>query len=132
MKFSDLLEVIVTKDSLEYVACISKARKMNFIIVLDLSKPFESWTHLNHFISLLESSIKRVLEHGKAQTNEDTRKIGSSHIWKGTASTHQDCGLLTILPVPIIIIGSKYDLFLVGCNKSNIPLETQIRGSRSN
>uniref|UniRef100_A0A0R3X1X5 Cytoplasmic dynein 2 light intermediate chain 1 n=1 Tax=Hydatigena taeniaeformis TaxID=6205 RepID=A0A0R3X1X5_HYDTA len=85
MKLSDLLDVIITKDSV---------KKLCIVIVLDLSKPTQLWAHLIHFISSLESNINIALEEIRSQSN------------------HPDCGLISTFPVPLTIIGSKYDTFL--------------------
>lgn len=86
-------------------------RKLRIVIVLDLSKPTEFWTHLTHFISL-ESSISAALEQSRSQVNRDSRKGKSNHTWQKINANHPDRGLMTVFPVPLTIIGSKYDMFL--------------------
>ncbi|KAL5966982.1 Cytoplasmic dynein 2 light intermediate chain 1 [Taenia solium] len=102
VKFSDLLGVIVTKNSVEL--CI--------VIVLDLSKPTEFWAHLTRLISSLESSINNALEQRRSQANGGSRKVESNRICRMLNADHPDRGLMAIFPVPLTIIGSKYDIFL--------------------
>ncbi|VDK39247.1 unnamed protein product [Taenia asiatica] len=103
VKFSDLLDVIVTKNSVE---------KLCIVIVLDLSKPTEFWTYLTHLISSLESSINNALEQRWSQANGGSRKVESNRMCRMLNADHPDRDLMAIFPVPLTIIGSKYDIFL--------------------
>lgn len=91
-------------------------RKLCIVIVLDLSKPTEFWAHLTYFISSLESSINTALEKSWSQANRGSRKVEHNRICQLMNVNHPDRGLMAIFPVPLTIIGSKYDTFVVGFN----------------
>jgi dynein light intermediate chain 2 len=83
---------------------------LSLVLVLDLSKPDQLWNTLDVFIRRLRSSVSQVLadlQSTKPDLVEQLRK----RAWHRFGSDHPDRDLLDPLPVPLAIVGSKYDLF---------------------
>nr|CDS19448.1 Dynein intermediate chain [Echinococcus granulosus] len=73
-----------------------------------------------------ESSISAALEQSRSQVNRDSRKGKSNHTWQKINANHPDRGLMTVFPVPLTIIGSKYDMFLVPLQRLTNSLQTRL------
>ncbi|KAK6636316.1 hypothetical protein RUM43_009975 [Polyplax serrata] len=79
---------------------LGKHDNTTLVLVLDLSSPETLWTLLETILQIAYSSLKK-----KEQTNDF--KFSGNQI----DSNHEDFDHLTPFPIPLLIIGSKYDLF---------------------
>uniref|UniRef100_A0A183SRU4 Cytoplasmic dynein 2 light intermediate chain 1 n=1 Tax=Schistocephalus solidus TaxID=70667 RepID=A0A183SRU4_SCHSO len=102
-KLSNLLDVTVSKDSIENLC---------YIVVVDLSSPKELWVNLMHFLSSYEARIMQVLERISIKSKENLRHEILAKAQARIDEKHIDRELMNIFPVSLIIIGSKYDEFL--------------------
>ncbi|VDK89542.1 unnamed protein product [Dibothriocephalus latus] len=103
-KLSNLLDVTVSKDSVGNLC---------YIVVVDLSSPKELWVNLTHFLSSYEVRIMQVLERISIKSKENLRHEILAKAQARIDEKHSDRELMNIFPVSLIIIGSKYDEFLV-------------------
>lgn len=76
----------------------------SIVLVLDLSVPEELWTTIEDAITQLREVIQRLAKEKLAGLLEVAvaQRLGESH---------KDSGSLDLFPVPVLIIGSRYDLF---------------------
>lgn len=70
-----------------------------------------------HFISMYEARVNQVLERVALKMNESFRKNILIRAQNRVAEKHPDRELMNMFPVPLIIIGSKYDLFCVNLSR---------------
>ncbi len=66
-----------------------------------------------HFITMYEARILHVLDRVALKTNESFRKNVLNRAQKRIDEKHPDREFMNLFPVPLIIIGSKYDSFFV-------------------
>uniref|UniRef100_A0A5K3EIL7 Cytoplasmic dynein 2 light intermediate chain 1 n=1 Tax=Mesocestoides corti TaxID=53468 RepID=A0A5K3EIL7_MESCO len=103
VKFSHLLDVTVSRDSVENLC---------FVVVLDLSVPQELWTHLTHLLTAYGARIQNVLKNVSLKFDSSFERTVINRTLQRLNSDHPDHELRTVFPIPLVIIGSKYDLFL--------------------
>lgn len=84
------------------------------------------WITLVHLLSKFESSISSAHEQIGSNFLEDSRLM-SMHVSHKVDENHPDYNLMTVFPVPLTIIGTKYDMFLVRKYSQFGALETQYR-----
>uniref|UniRef100_A0A3Q3W241 Cytoplasmic dynein 2 light intermediate chain 1 n=1 Tax=Mola mola TaxID=94237 RepID=A0A3Q3W241_MOLML len=82
---SDLVQIPITSSSI---------RSLSFILILDLSKPNVLW-----------GTMERLLQAAQAQLEKVSSKALQAQ------KTRPDRELISPFPVPLLIIGSKYDIF---------------------
>ncbi|GIY21505.1 cytoplasmic dynein 2 light intermediate chain 1 [Caerostris extrusa] len=97
--FMDLLEIPITIENLW---------NLSVVLVLDLSKAEELWYNMQTLLDTIRKLIDRALESSKDPTAKNKLyEIARSRIPKD----HEDLQSIEPFPVPLLIIGSKYDLF---------------------
>ncbi|XP_055935859.1 cytoplasmic dynein 2 light intermediate chain 1-like isoform X2 [Argiope bruennichi] len=97
--FMDLLEIPITPENLW---------NLSVVLVLDLSKAEELWYTMQTLLDAVKKQIDRALESSKDPKAKDKLlEIAKSRIPNG----HEDFSAIEPFPVPLLIIGSKYDLF---------------------
>lgn len=98
---TDLLEIPITMETL---------RSLSVVMVLDLSAPEVLCILFETLLKALQSRIDRVLDmalKNDAGINEAIHEATSSRL----PEDHPDKKAVTPFPVPLLIIGSKYDIF---------------------
>nr|XP_037275764.1 cytoplasmic dynein 2 light intermediate chain 1-like [Rhipicephalus microplus] len=98
---TDLLEIPITMETLQ---------SLSVIMVLDLSAPEVLCILFETLLKALQSRIDRVLDgalKNDASINEAIHEASSSRL----PNEHPDKKAVTPFPVPLLIIGSKYDIF---------------------
>ena len=115
-----------TVHSLECVCvCVCVCSLLSVVIVLDLSKPEQLWNCLQIFIEKvsiyhstviagvttvslqLRSRVSTVLREAEPDLVQQMRE----RAWSRFGRDHPDRDLLDPLPLPLAILGSKYDIF---------------------
>ncbi|EHH22087.1 hypothetical protein EGK_05283, partial [Macaca mulatta] len=98
----DLISVPITSDTL---------RTFSLVLVLDLSKPNDLWPTMENLLQATKSHVdKMIMKLGK--TNPKAASEMRQKIWNNMQKDHpQDRELIDPFPVPLVIIGSKYDIF---------------------
>uniref|UniRef100_A0A3P9N7I2 Cytoplasmic dynein 2 light intermediate chain 1 n=1 Tax=Poecilia reticulata TaxID=8081 RepID=A0A3P9N7I2_POERE len=89
---SDLVQIPITPNSI---------RSLSVVLVLDLSKPNALWGTMEKLLTAAQAHVEKVFS--EAQKSKPGDK------WQKAA--HPDRELISPFPVPLLIIGSKYDLF---------------------
>lgn len=74
---------------------------LSVVIMLDLSKPDRLWCDLERALNGLKQSLA---EH------ENIVQLNSQSV-KRVGKDHADLSTLSLLPVPVLIVGGKYDKF---------------------
>ncbi|XP_075719347.1 cytoplasmic dynein 2 light intermediate chain 1 isoform X2 [Rhinoderma darwinii] len=97
----DLIHIPITSENIG---------TFSIILVLDLSKPNELWHTME---SLLQATRKRadkiVADIGKSNSKAANQIM--QNIWRNIPHNHPDRELIDPFPLPLLIIGSKYDIF---------------------
>lgn len=76
----------------------------SIVLVLDLSRPEELWATIEDSITQLREIIQRLAKDNYSSILEVAAlRLGE---------TYNDLSTLDVFPIPILIIGSKYDLYL--------------------
>jgi len=78
--------------------------------VIDLSKPKEMWGTLTGVLKGMRDRVDRVLSDLIAKDSRLPAYLRKK-AWSRIGEDHADKDLLDPLPVPLVILGSKYDLF---------------------
>ncbi|XP_006839527.1 PREDICTED: cytoplasmic dynein 2 light intermediate chain 1 [Chrysochloris asiatica] len=97
----DLITIPITSDTL---------RTFSIVLVLDLSKPNDLWPTMENLLQVTKSHIDKVImKLGK--TNAKAASEMRQKIWSNMQKDHPDRELIDPFPIPLVIIGSKYDIF---------------------
>ncbi|XP_060042943.1 cytoplasmic dynein 2 light intermediate chain 1 isoform X2 [Erinaceus europaeus] len=97
----DLISIPITCDSL---------RTFSVVLVLDLSKPNELWSTMESLLRATKSHMDKVMLR-LAKTNTKAATEMRRTVWSGLQKDHPDRELIDPFPIPLVIIGSKYDIF---------------------
>ncbi|XP_075451896.1 cytoplasmic dynein 2 light intermediate chain 1 [Ascaphus truei] len=82
----------------------------SIVLVLDLSNPNELWPTMENLLQATRKHVEKVIaEIGK--TNSKTANQIKQNIWRSMPKDHPDRELIDPFPVPLLIVGSKYDIF---------------------
>ncbi|MBN3298481.1 DC2L1 protein, partial [Amia calva] len=99
---SDLIQIPVTVDNI---------RTLSVVLVLDLSKPGVLWPTMERLLQAARAQVDRasaeLLKVGEARAGQ----IPSRRGLRTLAKDHPDRELINPFPVPLLIIGSKFDIF---------------------
>lgn len=82
-------------------------RSMAIIIVLDLSLPNELWHTVETLLSQVKSKVNKALEGIDKHSVEQLKK----QAWKKFGEEHPDKVSVDPFPIPLAIIGGKYDIY---------------------
>lgn len=95
---SKLVEVPITRENISTISVV---------LVLDLSKLDELWNTLEIFVKQIRHRVNQVLSELKPVDANNLKQ----RAWKKFGEDHPDKELLDPCPIPLAIIGSKYDIF---------------------
>ncbi|XP_075856825.1 cytoplasmic dynein 2 light intermediate chain 1 isoform X1 [Microcebus murinus] len=97
----DLISIPITSDTL---------RTFSIVLVLDLSKPNDLWPTMENLLQATRSHVDKVMmKLGK--TNSKAASEMRQKMWSNMQKDHPDRELIDPFPIPLVIIGSKYDIF---------------------
>ncbi|XP_053568259.1 cytoplasmic dynein 2 light intermediate chain 1 isoform X2 [Bombina bombina] len=89
---------------------IDNIRTFSIVLVLDLSKPNELWPTLENLLQVTRKHADQVIATiGK--TNSKSANQLKQNIWRSLPKDHPDKELIDPFPLPLLIIGSKFDIF---------------------
>ncbi|XP_063774409.1 cytoplasmic dynein 2 light intermediate chain 1 isoform X2 [Pseudophryne corroboree] len=82
-------------------------RTFSVVLVLDLSKPSELWYTMENLLQATRKHVDKIItDIGKLNSKATSQVIGRS-----IPKDHPDRELIDPFPLPLLIIGSKYDIF---------------------
>uniref|UniRef100_A0A8C2NN25 Cytoplasmic dynein 2 light intermediate chain 1 n=1 Tax=Capra hircus TaxID=9925 RepID=A0A8C2NN25_CAPHI len=97
----DLISIPITSDTL---------RTFSIVLVLDLSKPNDLWPTMENLLQATKLNVDKVImKLGKK--NSKAASEMRQKIWSNMQKDHPDRELIDPFPIPLVIIGSKYDIF---------------------
>uniref|UniRef100_A0A3Q3ICD7 Cytoplasmic dynein 2 light intermediate chain 1 n=1 Tax=Monopterus albus TaxID=43700 RepID=A0A3Q3ICD7_MONAL len=118
---SDLVQIPITPVSIStflYASChstesfLSFPRSLSVILILDLSKPNALWGTMEKLLQATQAQLEKVTaqraEKPKAEAKCQMPVHSITHV---LPKDHPDRELIRPFPVPLLIIGSKYDTF---------------------
>ncbi|XP_066480626.1 cytoplasmic dynein 2 light intermediate chain 1 isoform X4 [Tiliqua scincoides] len=85
-------------------------RTFAVVLVLDLSKPNELWPTMESLLQVTRKHVDKVITK-LGQTNPKVATEMKQKIWNSLPKDHPDREMIDPFPVPLVIIGSKYDTF---------------------
>ncbi|XP_052662332.1 cytoplasmic dynein 2 light intermediate chain 1 isoform X2 [Harpia harpyja] len=85
-------------------------RSFAVVLVLDLSKPNELWTTMEKLLQVTRNHMNKILTKLE-KTNPEVATEIKQRMWNNLQRDHPDYELLDPFPIPLVIIGSKYDIF---------------------
>ncbi|XP_055986568.1 cytoplasmic dynein 2 light intermediate chain 1 [Sorex fumeus] len=97
----DLISIAITSESVQ---------TLSVVLVLDLSKPHDLWPTMESLLQATRGHVDRV----RARLGKDGSKAASEmrqKVWSHLQKDHPDRELIDPFPIPLVIIGSKYDVF---------------------
>jgi len=95
---------------IEAAATVNTVKTLSYLIVLDLSKPDDLWHTLTALLSEIKSRLDRIfsdLISKDSPVPQQLRKLA----WEKLGDAHPDKDVLDPISVPVVIVGSKYDVF---------------------
>ncbi|MGH0164668.1 UNVERIFIED_CONTAM: hypothetical protein FKN15_047360 [Acipenser sinensis] len=98
---ADLIQIPITTDNV---------RSLSVVVVLDLSKPSDLWLTMEKLLQVTGAQVDKVfteLVKSDTKANKETRQRGARTLPKD----YPDRELIDPFPVPLLIIGSKFDIF---------------------
>lgn len=98
---SNLIEVPITKQ------CV---KNLSVVICVDLSKPETIWTTLESLLNTMKLRVKKIIAELKRDCPSEANQLVAECLAR-YGPDHPDKDNLDIIPIPITIIGTKYDLF---------------------
>uniref|UniRef100_A0A8C8RLQ3 Cytoplasmic dynein 2 light intermediate chain 1 n=1 Tax=Pelusios castaneus TaxID=367368 RepID=A0A8C8RLQ3_9SAUR len=97
----DLIRIPITSDNI---------RTFAVILVLDLSKPNELWPTMDSLLQVTRSHVEKIITK-LGKTNPKVATEIKQRMWNNVLKDHPDHELIDPFPIPLVIIGSKYDIF---------------------
>ncbi|XP_062827455.1 cytoplasmic dynein 2 light intermediate chain 1 isoform X3 [Anolis carolinensis] len=85
-------------------------RTFAVVLVLDLSKPNELWPTMESLLQVTRKHVDRVITK-LGQTNPKAATEIKQKMWNNLPKDHPDRELIDPFPIPLVVIGSKYDMF---------------------
>ncbi|XP_073529414.1 cytoplasmic dynein 2 light intermediate chain 1 [Phyllobates terribilis] len=97
----DLIQIPITSENI---------RTFSIVLVLDLSKPNELWHTMDSLLQVTRKRVDKIVaDIGKS--NSKAANQMTQNIWRAIPNNHPDRELIDPFPLPLLIIGSKYDIF---------------------
>ncbi|XP_062509413.1 cytoplasmic dynein 2 light intermediate chain 1-like [Corticium candelabrum] len=84
-------------------------RTISLAIVVDLSRPHELFLTLETLLKELRTRVKKTLAHLSTKDARVVDKMKKA-AWKKYGEDHPDRDLLDLFPIPLVILGTKYDI----------------------
>ncbi|KAM6221146.1 cytoplasmic dynein 2 light intermediate chain 1 [Rhynchocyon petersi] len=97
----DLITIPITSDTLW---------TFSIVLVVDLSKPNELWPTIENLLQVTKNHIDKVIRK-LGKTNSKAASEMRQKMWNNMQKNHPDHELIDPFPIPLVIIGSKYDIF---------------------
>ncbi|XP_044867666.1 cytoplasmic dynein 2 light intermediate chain 1 isoform X4 [Mauremys mutica] len=97
----DLIRIPITNDNI---------RTFAIILVLDLSKPNELWPTMDSLLQATRNHVDKIITK-LGKTNPKVATEIKQRTWNNMPKDHPDHELIDPFPIPLVIIGSKYDIF---------------------
>uniref|UniRef100_A0A8I3W0L6 Cytoplasmic dynein 2 light intermediate chain 1 n=3 Tax=Callithrix jacchus TaxID=9483 RepID=A0A8I3W0L6_CALJA len=97
----DLISIPITSDTL---------RMFSLVLVLDLSKPNDLWPTMENLLQATKSHVDKVIMKLGKMNSKAVSEMRQK-IWNNMQKDHPDREIIDPFPVPLVIIGSKYDIF---------------------
>ncbi|XP_004839426.1 cytoplasmic dynein 2 light intermediate chain 1 isoform X3 [Heterocephalus glaber] len=85
-------------------------RTFSIVLILDLSKPNDLWPTMENLLQATRSHVDKVIMK-LGRTNSKAASEMRQKIWSKMQKDHPDRELIDPFPIPLVIIGSKYDIF---------------------
>ncbi|KFR06204.1 Cytoplasmic dynein 2 light intermediate chain 1, partial [Nipponia nippon] len=85
-------------------------RSFAVVLVLDLSKPNELWTTMEKLLQVTRNHVNKILTKLE-KTNPEVATEIKQRMRNYLQRDHPDYELVDPFPIPLVIIGSKYDIF---------------------
>ncbi|XP_051639126.1 cytoplasmic dynein 2 light intermediate chain 1 isoform X3 [Manacus candei] len=85
-------------------------RSFAVVLVLDLSKPNELWTTMENLLQVTRNHVNKILAKLE-KTNPEVAAEPKQKMRNNLQRDHPDYELIDPFPIPLVIIGSKYDIF---------------------
>ncbi|NWZ90476.1 DC2L1 protein, partial [Nesospiza acunhae] len=89
---------------------VHNIRSFAVVLVLDLSKPNELWTAMESLLQVTRNHVNKILTKLE-KTNPEVAAEIKQRMWNNLQRDHPDSALVDPFPIPLVIIGSKYDIF---------------------
>ncbi|XP_056148069.1 cytoplasmic dynein 2 light intermediate chain 1 [Lampris incognitus] len=87
-------------------------RSLSVILVLDLSKPNALWSTMERMLQAAQTQVEKAYSQAQQAGKPQARTKTSFHpAMRNLPKDYPDRELITPFPVPLLIIGSKYDMF---------------------
>ncbi|KFQ50071.1 Cytoplasmic dynein 2 light intermediate chain 1, partial [Nestor notabilis] len=97
----ELIRIPITSNSI---------RTFAVVLVLDLSKPNELWTTMEKLLQVTRNHVSKILAKLEKTNPEVVTEI-KQRMRNNLQRDHPDYELVDPFPIPLVIIGSKYDIF---------------------
>ncbi|NWV02044.1 DC2L1 protein, partial [Upupa epops] len=85
-------------------------RLFGIVLVLDLSKPNELWSTMEKLLQVTRNHANKILTKLEKTNPEATTEM-KRRMQNDLQRDHPDYELIDPFPIPLVIIGSKYDIF---------------------
>ncbi|XP_048338969.1 cytoplasmic dynein 2 light intermediate chain 1 [Sphaerodactylus townsendi] len=85
-------------------------RTLAVVLVLDLSIPHALWPTMESLLSVTKKHVDKIVTQ-LGETNPKAANEIKQKVWNSLPKDHADRELIDPFPIPLVIIGSKYDLF---------------------
>uniref|UniRef100_U3IR72 Cytoplasmic dynein 2 light intermediate chain 1 n=1 Tax=Anas platyrhynchos platyrhynchos TaxID=8840 RepID=U3IR72_ANAPP len=97
----ELIQIPITSNNI---------RSFAVVLVLDLSKPNELWTTMENLLQAIRHHVNKILAKLE-KTNPEVATEIKQRMRNSLQKDHPDYELVDPFPIPLVIIGSKYDIF---------------------
>uniref|UniRef100_G1NCN6 Cytoplasmic dynein 2 light intermediate chain 1 n=1 Tax=Meleagris gallopavo TaxID=9103 RepID=G1NCN6_MELGA len=89
---------------------VNNIRSFAVVLVLDLSKPNELWMTMENLLQATRNHVNKILAKLEKTDPEVAAEI-KQKMQNNLQRDHPDYDLVDPFPIPLVIIGSKYDIF---------------------
>lgn len=101
-------------DLIQFPITVVSIRSLSVVLVLDLSKPNALWGTMEKLLHAAQTQVEKILSQAqqapKSKPGGKQQKVAHSAA-RVLPKDYPDRELISPFPVPLLIIGSKYDLF---------------------
>ncbi|XP_072165799.1 cytoplasmic dynein 2 light intermediate chain 1-like [Diadema setosum] len=88
----------------------SNLMSTSLMLVLDLSQPYEVWHTMETLVKGALDRVEQVISRLMRENPKIQEQI-KEKAWKRIGETHPDRDMIDPFPLPLVIIGSKYDVY---------------------
>ncbi|XP_062852076.1 cytoplasmic dynein 2 light intermediate chain 1 isoform X2 [Trichomycterus rosablanca] len=101
---SDLIQIPITPQNVS---------TLSVVLVLDLSKPKALWTTTEKLIQAAQNQVEKSysLKNKKPGESRPSKQQNQNQVLRILPKDHPDRELISPFPVPLLLIGSKFDIF---------------------